>query len=287
MSNPDSTPEGCGPALNAPPSSSSNDHPFDRGVALQAVGAGQFRGTASPDYWNRVGPFGGMTAAMMLNSTLIASERLGDPIALTVNYAAPMAMAEYQINASAVRTNRTTQHWTMALMQDQQTVATGSAVFGLRRPSWHRAEVTMPSDLPGADSLTMLERAMPMTWFKQYDLRPIRSLGSLADPQVSTHAWIRDQPPRALDYPSLVAICDSVMPWMFRRRKELVPISTVSLSVYFHVSSAELATVGSDHVYTKAYGQICHTGYKDSNAQIWSRDGVLLATTQQMMWVKD
>lgn len=224
---------------------------------------------------------------MMLNSTLIASERLGDPIALTVNYAAPMAMADYQIDSCAVRTNRTTQHWTMALTQARQTVATGSAVFGLRRPSWHRAEVALPSKLPAADGLTVLERAMPMTWFKQYDLRPIRSLGSLDDPQVSTHAWIRDQPPRALDYPALVAICDTVMPWMFRRRKELVPISTVSLSVYFHVSSAELAEVGSDHVYTKAFGQICHAGYMDSNAQIWRRDGVLLATTQQMMWVKD
>ena len=40
-------------------------HPFDRAVALSATGVpNQYQGTASPDYWNMVGPYGGITAAM-------------------------------------------------------------------------------------------------------------------------------------------------------------------------------------------------------------------------------
>jgi Thioesterase-like superfamily len=262
-------------------------HPFDQAIALNASDNGQFHAIALPDYWNLVGPFGGMTAAMMLNSSLLAPNRLGDPVALTVNFAAPLALADYQVACTAVRTNRTTQHWNIELKQAAQTVATASAVFALRRKSWHQNEVAMAAEIPDAESLEVLDRGAPMPWFKHYDLRPIRALGSTREPQVSTHAWIRDQPARPLDFPALTAICDTVMPWMFRRRKVMIPVSTVSLSVYFHVSSAELAAVGTHHVYTKSYGQICHDGFMDSNAQVWSRDRVLLATTQQMMWVKE
>ncbi len=269
------------------PASTSANHPFDRTIALNALGAGRYRAAAQPDYWNLVGPFGGATGAMLLNSALIAPDRLGDPVALTVNFAAPMAKAAFEVNTTASRTGRSTQHWNIELIQNANTIATASAVFALRRESWHRNEITMPDELPSAQSLGVLDRAAPMPWFNHYDLRPIRTLGSTRDPQVCTHAWIRDEPPRALDFPALAAICDTVMPWMFRRRKEMIPVSTVSLSVYFHVSSAELASVGSEHVYTKSYGQICHSGFMDSNALVWSRAGILLATTQQMMWVKE
>lgn len=262
-------------------------HPFDRAIALNSIGDGRWQATAQPDYWNLVGPFGGTTAAMMLNSAMMASNRVGDPVTLTVNYAAPLAQAAYQVDSTAVRTNRSTQHWNIHLTQNANTIATASAVFAGRRESWHRSEVSMAGDLPSVESLGVLDRGAPMPWFKHYDLRPIRNLGSTQDPQVCTHAWIRDEPARALDFPALTAICDTVLPWMFRRRKEMIPVSTVSLSVYFHVSSQELENVGSEHVYTKSYGQICHSGFMDSNAQVWSRTGVLLATTQQMMWVKE
>ena len=270
-----------------PAAATTEKHPLDRVLTLSPVGDGSLSGTAQPDYWNLVGPFGGATAALMLNSILISPDRQGDPIALTINYAAPLAQAEFRVTPVAIRTTRSTQHWNIQLTQNANTLATASAVFGLRRESWHHSEIAMPAELPDASSTSALDRAAPMPWFKNYDLRPIRGMGSTRDPQVHTHAWIRDEPARALDFPALTAICDTVMPWMFRRRKENVPVSTVSLSVYFHVGTEELSRVGTEHVYTRSYGQICHGGFMDSNAQVWSRSGILLATTQQMMWVKE
>jgi acyl-CoA thioesterase len=275
------------PSMRLTGKHSDASHALDRAIALTALDDCRWRASASGDYWNRVGSFGGMTAAILLNAPLNARERLGDPIALTVNYAAPMAQTDFDVVSTLSRSSRTTQHWSMELRQDDKTIATALAVFGIRRESWEQVEVSMSAELPTAESLPPLGRAIPMPWFAQYDLRAIRTLGSLDEPQVSTHAWIRDTPPRALDYPALTAICDTVMPWMFRRRKLFVPISTVSLSVYFHVGTAELARVGSEHVYTKSFGQVCHGGFMDSNAQVWSRDRQLLATTQQMMWVKE
>lgn len=266
-------------------------------MALRLLSEGKYQGTASPAYWNRVGPFGGMTAAMMLNAVLISPQRLGDPVALTVNYAAAMAAAPYQLNTRVVRSSRTTQHWNVELVQEEKIVATATAICALRRETWQHSEVSVPEGLPSAVALSAPTHSHSMPWSRQYDLRPVRvsalseqqqaSLGSTKDPQVPSHAWIRDHPPRPLDYPALASICDTVLPWMFRRRKEIIQMSTVSMSIYFHVSKAELDRVGEQYVYTKSFGQICHAGFMDSQAQIWSQDKVLLATMQQLMWVKE
>ena len=63
----------------------STQHPFDKALALHHsdIRVGHFTGSTSPDYWNMVGPFGGTTAALVLQSVLLHPDLLGTPIALT------------------------------------------------------------------------------------------------------------------------------------------------------------------------------------------------------------
>ena len=70
----------------------STQHPFDKALALHHsdIRVGHFMGSTSPDYWNMVGPFGGATAALVLQSVMRHPDVLGTPIALTVNYAAAL-----------------------------------------------------------------------------------------------------------------------------------------------------------------------------------------------------
>jgi hypothetical protein len=66
-------------------------HPFDDALRLEAAGSDKpntWLGHSSPDYWNMVGPFGGTTAATALRAILLHPALLGEPVALTVNYAA-------------------------------------------------------------------------------------------------------------------------------------------------------------------------------------------------------
>ena len=58
-----------------------------------------------------VGPFGGITAAVLLRAIESHPDRLGEPVALTVNFAAPIVDGEFEISRRAPRTNRTNQHW--------------------------------------------------------------------------------------------------------------------------------------------------------------------------------
>ena len=63
-------------------------HPFYRAIALIAPDPAlprQLVGATSPDYWNMAGPFGGITAATLLNAVLVQSDRLPVPLALTVS----------------------------------------------------------------------------------------------------------------------------------------------------------------------------------------------------------
>jgi Thioesterase-like superfamily len=46
--------------------------------------------------------------------------------------------------------------------------------------------------------------------------------------------WVRDEPPRALNFCSLAALCDVFLPRIFVKRASWVPIGTVSFTVYFH-----------------------------------------------------
>ena len=91
---------------------STDKHPFDQAVTILATGvAGQFTGQVSQDYWNMVGPYGGISAATLVQAMAQHPQCLGDPVSLTVNYAAAIGAGKFEIQVDPVRTNRSTQHW--------------------------------------------------------------------------------------------------------------------------------------------------------------------------------
>ena len=108
-------------------------HPFDAATRLIRSDDGRFHGSTSPAYANMVGPSGGLIAAIMLQSVCLAAERLGDPTALTVNFCGPIVDGAFEITTRAVRTNRSSKHWSMELEQGGEIAVTATAVFAKRR----------------------------------------------------------------------------------------------------------------------------------------------------------
>lgn len=268
-----------------------NPHPFDQAVALQAQADGTFVGHTSAAYANMVGPFGGVTAAQALNAVLQHSQRLGDPISLTVNFAAALAEGPFTVIARPARTNRSTQHWVIEIQQNGETVLTGTAFFGLRRETWGADEHTMPdiaapTDVPRATGPARVE------WVKRYEMRfaegaiPVDWNG--ADQGASrTRLWLRDDPPRPLDFASLTALSDVFFPRVWNRRPLLVPIGTVSMTVYYHADAALLQATGSAYLLGQTQAQVFRNGYFDQTAQLWSEAGDLLVTTHQVVYYKE
>lgn len=264
-------------------------HPLDRATRLVRNADGSLTGRTDPAYAHLLGPFGGVTAAAMLNAALTHPSRIGDPLAFTVNYAGPVAEGEYRVDAIPVRSNRSTQHWSITLTQGAEVSTTASAVFAVRRDTW-RTEAAFP-DVPAAEDLARLDTAPLPAWFGNYDMRFVR--GSVLDTSRPAREldsvsvlWIRDEPARALDFVSLAAICDSFVPRIMVRRPLRVPSGTVSLTTYFHADATRLSAQGDRPVLGVARASHFGLGYHDQSAEVWSHDGALLATSHQVVYYK-
>jgi acyl-CoA thioesterase len=266
-------------------------HPFDDAIALNLQHDGRFSGATSPAYANMVGPFGGVTGATLLNAVLQHPARLGEPIALTINFASALEDGGFEIEARPVRTNRSTQHWIVELLQNGEIAATATAVCALRRETWSAPEAQAPADLPPADSLPRGDLSGRPAWVRRYDMRfASGGMPEAFDGQEQadsrTSVWLRDEPPRPLDFASLAAICDSFFPRIFLRRRLLAPIGTVTLTTYFHADAGLLAAQGERAVLGCARALNFRNGYFDQSAEVWSDAGQLLASTHQMVYYK-
>jgi hypothetical protein len=109
----------------------------------------------------------------------------------------------------------------------------------------------------------------------------------LANPGSISCLWIRDEPPRPLDFLSLAALCDSFFPRVFLRRQKLTPAGTVSLTTYFHADSRALAQQADRPVLARAKAMHFGGGYFDQSAEIWGDAGALLASSHQIVYYKD
>ncbi len=266
-------------------------HAFDQAIALDHLGAGVFRGATHPAYANMVGPFGGVTAAQMLQAVWLHPERLGEPTALTVNFCAAVADGDFEIHARPLRTNRSTQHWLMTLEQAGEVVISATAVTALRRETLCVQEALMPNVPAPEDSPLVLQKP-PVSWVKQYELRYLKGeLPTQWDGQDAGHSeslvWFGDHPLRPLDFASLTAFADVFFPRVWLRRANRVPIGTVSMGVYFHVSESELRQVSGHHVLGQAHSHVMHQGFSDQTGILWSEDGRCLATTHQCMYYRE
>lgn len=117
----------------------SKTHPFYQALQLSG-GPERYHGQPAPAYANTVGPFGGITAAALLNVPLDHPKRLGHPLSFTVNFIAPIASEPFEIEPKLIRSNRSTQHWFVTLSQHGVTAANATAVFAKRRETWSDTE---------------------------------------------------------------------------------------------------------------------------------------------------
>jgi acyl-CoA thioesterase len=267
-------------------------HPLDTATSLTAAGPDRWTGHTSRDYWAFIGPFGGATAATLLRAALDHPDRIGDPVALTVNYCAPIEDGPLHITARAAKTNRSTQHWTMELSQREGDIlATATAVFAKRRPGFAHAVARMPDVPPPAD-VPHFPTGRFATWVQQYDMRFVSGtprIGKTPHPEpqsADSILWLRDVIARPLDHLSLTAMSDAFFGRIFHVLEAMVPFGTVTLTTYFHCAADDIPA-GDGWVLGRVGASVFHSGFGDQSGELWSPDGRLLATTVQATYFRD
>lgn len=265
-------------------------HPFDHATLLDACGEGRLKAQTSDAYWNMVGPFGGLVAALLFKAAHADARRQGEPLSLTVNFCAAVAKGVMEIVARPARTNRSTQHWTMEMRQGGECVATATAMFGTRPATFEHRPLAMPE----ATAFANLRRLPPPGpgWIERFDMRfadgpPAWDRPSHAPASAQSLLWIASDPPRALDFAGLAALCDIFFGRIIHVRQRMVPFGTVSMTAYFHATETDLAMQGFAPVLGKADARVFDRGYHDQTAELWGTDGRLLATSHQLVYFRD
>jgi acyl-CoA thioesterase len=267
-------------------------HVFDQAMALECVEQQAqtrvFLGHASPAFTNIIGPFGGWSAGILAQAMVKSASEGMELVSITTDFLSGVPEGGVRIETTCDRAGRNTEFWSAKLMGDDGAVlgtrATG--VLSRRRETTEWTAQT-PPEAPAPEDCPRFE--IPLAWTKTLEIRlaknrPFRIDGSTGD--MHSTAWIRINPLRQLDLAALVTLADTPTPRLFFQIDQPDTISTVSMTVYVHATAEDLAAAGDDYLLLETDGARGHRGFYDQHARIWSRDGQMLATTQQIVWYK-
>jgi hypothetical protein len=257
---------------------------------LTRTGDGTYVAQTDPAYWNRIGPFGGWIAALLLRCVLSDPRAIGEPLSFSINFAGAMERGAFEIRLRELRHGRSTTFWSTELLQTQsgsEVLCAFATVVTARRRETPSFLGIQPPVVPPPDGLRGLGAGamMQLPFLERLDMRFAGKAFPFPD-DGETRTWVRARDAEALDYETLTALCDAGFPQIFVYLKGPVPISSITLNVFYHATNAELASVGADFILNVARMRGAAHGFSDTTTAMWSRSGALLATTEQVVWFK-
>jgi len=227
---------------------------FDESIELAPAGLHEWTSRADPRRESTTGMFGGWSAALLLKAVRSDAVDAGSPVSLSVHF----------LNA----------------------VIPGSALTVRTRPlgeSFGFTDAVMP-EAPPPDALPTFHP--PGTFGQRSLARPVHGFPIFDRTDSRAVLWVRETSGRAIDAIQLAYLADNYPPRSWSRRTEPGPYSTITLSAYFHATDAELAALGDDDVLLDVSSSRAESSTVAAHARIWSRGGVLLATTEQLGWFR-
>lgn len=259
---------------------------LDNSLQLTLGENGAWQGATSPGYGNRVGPYGGWIAALLMKAILEQGPQ-GEPLSLTVTFLGGCADGALNGSTRLLRRSRTNEHWTAEFSDcSGAAVAHAVATFGLRRPTVPMGSMKPPAPAPRPEEVP--ERPSfgdrGPAFFNRYDARQFVGLPFKKNPTAESRAWIRDADGRPLDWISLAAHADAPVPRAFLVSGTPSGIATMTMSVYFHATPEAFAEAGGDFILVESDCRAGHDGFHDQTALLWTASGKLLATSEQVVW---
>jgi len=171
-------------------------------------------------------------------------------------------------------------------------IASASAVLSTRRNSWSHHPARAPS-VPSSIKIDPAPVGTSPQWLNRYQFRFVEGLPDLSPREdgdirsAKSILWINDWPIRPLDHLSLLGMSDVFFLRLLQVRGTFPPMSTVSMTTYFHASPDEIAAEGEGAVLGVADARVFHAGFHDQCAELWSKDGRLLVSSTQIVWFRD
>ena len=252
-------------------------------IELRPDADGRWLAHADPDHESITGMFGGWTSAVVLNAVMRSSQTAAVPVSLTINFVGSIsAGADVAVEVERIGGSRSIQHWRAAVRNGELDVlATAMVVLAERRTTDPHVELTMP---PAPDPATLEQIHAPPPQGLQTEIRLVS--GEFASGRTAGSMWVKDASGRALDHLHLAYLADQYAPRSFFWGVGLRPSATITMSIYFHATAKEISAVGADYILNEAFGTRGESSTSGQQARLWSRDGTLLATSEQLCWYR-
>ena len=203
---------------------------------------------------------------------------------MTINFVGSIpAGADVAVEVERVGGGRSIQHWRAVVRNvgESDVLATAMVVLAERRTTDPHVELTMPQ---APDPATLEQIHAPPPQGLQTEIRLVS--GEYASGSTAGSMWVRDVSGRALDHLHLAYLADQYAPRSFFWGVGLRPSATITMSIYFHATAEEISAVGTDYILNEAVGTRGESSTSGQQARLWSRDGTLLATSEQLCWYR-
>lgn len=263
---------------------------FDDSIHLTAAGDNTWTGEVDPNYRGFGSQFGGWTAAALLKGAMVEPQVNGAPLSLSVLFTDAVGEGSFQISTRLLRSGARLQFWRSELSQNGKVCAHAQATFGVRRETTRFTDAVMP-DAPPPDSDWLAEWTPPAGFGAQFQSRWItptpRSAELDRSKPASSLVWQKDRAGRPVDILMLAALADLAPPRVVWKREMITGSSTVSMTTHFHATPEEIAATGNRFILNEVHCRRCEGGYFDHELKLWSPDGALLATSEQVAAFRD
>ena len=255
-------------------------------LALRPEGEGVFAALADPRYEATSGMFGGWTAALMVKAVLSDTRASGTCSYLSMQCLRMIAPGSaLRVTTRPVGGSKSIMSWQVEVtpVGDDSPSVYGTILLTNRRPSdaWHgltMPEAAVPEVLPPFSP--------PGSFGQSTENRLTRGIQLFEAPDTVSHGWARETSGRPMDAVQLAYLSDVYAPRVFHISKGPRPSSTVALSLTILAGPEELAAIGDDWILTEATATRIEQSQAGSAARHWSRDGKLLATSEQLCWFR-
>ena len=255
---------------------------FERATAVAPLGDGAFRASCDDDWSAGRGPNGGYLAAIVLRAMLAeVADGARHARSITCHYLRPPRDGEVRVDVAVERAGRSVSTLGARLSQDGALCVLAVAAFardldGALDYGAQAPEAPDPRSVPAAAPVP----DVPMT--ARFNARP--TLGALpfsGAGEALTGGWLRFAEPQALDAPALAMYADAWVPSPFPRLTGYAWAPTIDLTVLFRAPAATAAVAPDEPIFAVFSSASASGGFFDEDAELWSRDGVLLARSRQ------
>lgn len=229
-------------------------------------------------WWSFAGPHGGHVASHLLEAATRLTAH--PPRSMHVQLSSAAAEGPADVQAVLVREGRSALFADVTLRSGGEIRARASVVLGDVRPGPAVSGPTPPQVGPPED-IAELEFPREFVPFAQHlEYRP--SAGQIGAGQADVHSWVRFRDGRMLDAAAATVLVDAMPPALYGKLPSPVPIPTADLYVSFSV-----ATAVDGWSLLRIATRTAADGWCVDDSEVWTRDGLLLASGRQTRLVLD